>query len=293
MTVRIGINPLTWSNDDLPALGNNISLETCLGEAAAAGYAGVELGHKFPRQPKVLGEILARHRLALVSGWYSLRLLERDANAEWAAMQPHFQLLKALGSTVMVCAEVTGCVHGDINSRLSRRPQLSASEFGRFADRLSDLGRRLRKTGMRLAYHHHMGTAVQSGEDIDRLMAACDPAVELLLDTGHLMFAGGDPPSAASKYAGRIAHLHCKDIRPEVLRRCRNADTSFLEAVLQGVFTVPGDGCIDFEAVLAPLQNRGYDGWIVVEAEQDPTIADPMTYADLGYRTLAQLVGAS
>jgi inosose dehydratase len=289
MSIRIGINPLTWTNDDLPALGDNISLDTCLSQAAAAGYTGVELGRKFPRQPDALGKILNRHKLALVSGWYSLHLLDRDADAEFAAMRPHFDLLQALGCNVMVCAEVTHAVHGDMNLRLSRRPQLPAAQFTRFAARLSALADRMRADGMRLAYHHHMGTIIQTEDEVDALMAACRPTVELLLDTGHLMFAGGDPVRAANRHAARIAHLHCKDIRPNVLRRCFNADSSFLEAVLQGVFTVPGDGCIDYAAVLKPLLERSYQGWIVVEAEQDPAVADPVTYANLGYRNLHAL----
>lgn len=291
MKVRIGINPLTWSNDDLPSLGKDISLETCLSEAAAAGYAGVELGHKFPRKPQILGPLLERHGLALVSGWYSMRLLERDAKAEFAAMQAHFELLSALGSNVMVCAEVTGCVHSDFNARLSSRPQLSASAFTTFANRLSELAKRMRERGMRLAYHHHMGTVVQSESEIDALMESCSPEVELLLDTGHLMFAGGDPLRVAKTYAPRIAHVHCKDIRAEVLRRVLNGDTSFLEAVLQGVFTVPGDGCIDYDKVFVPLRKSNYAGWLVVEAEQDPAIADPVTYATKGFATLQRLSG--
>jgi inosose dehydratase len=293
MSVRIGINPLTWTNDDLPALGDDISLETCLAEAACAGYAGVELGRKFPREADTLAAVLSRHRLALVSGWYSLRLLERDADAEFAAMRPHFELLKALGCSVMVCAEVTGAVHSDMNVRLSRRPQLSSSDFARFVDRLSVLGERMRDNGMRLAYHHHMGTVIQTEQEVDSLLEASRPAVELLLDTGHLTFAAGDPVRAVKNHGARIAHLHCKDIRRAVLRRCLNADTSFLEAVLQGVFTVPGDGCIDYAAVLGPLLERDYEGWIVVEAEQDPAIADPVTYANLGFRTLHALAQKS
>lgn len=289
MKVRIGINPLTWSNDDLPALGRDISLETCLREAAAIGFAGVELGHKFPRQPKTLGPILAKHELALVSGWYSLRLLERDANAEFAAMQPHMELLTALGSNVMVCAEVTAAVHSDMNVRLSRRPQLARAAFDTFAARLSELAGLMRARGMRLAYHHHMGTVIQSEAEIDALMAACPSSVELLLDTGHLVFAGGKAVRAAATHASRIAHVHCKDIRPDVLTRIRNADTSFLEAVLQGVFTVPGDGCIDYSAVFEPLRAANYKGWLVIEAEQDPAIADPVTYATKGFETLKRL----
>ena len=287
--VRLGINPLTWSNDDLPSLGAENSLETCLREARAAGYAGVELGHKFPREPAALRAALAPHGLALVSGWYSARLLERDADAEFEAMQPHLDLLAALGSDVMVVAEVTHCVHGDRHARQSRRPFMPAGAWPRFGDRLTRLAGLMRGRGMRLAYHHHMGTVVQGADDVDRLMQSTGEAVGLLLDTGHLRFAGADPAEVATRHAGRIVHVHCKDVRSDVLTDVRNRDTSFLEAVLAGVFTVPGDGSVDYDAVLAPIAAAGYRGWLVVEAEQDPAIAHPMHYAKLGHRNLAAL----
>ena len=289
MSVRIGINPLTWSNDDLPALGADIPLETCLREAAAVGYAGVELGHKFPRTAGELAPLLSGHGLVLVSGWYSLRLLERDADEELRAMQPHLDLLAALGCSVVIVAEVSGAVHGDYARRASERPDISASRHAGFAQRLSQLAEEVRARGLRLAYHHHMGTVVQSAEDVDALMSATSPAVELLLDTGHLTFAGANPVEVAARHARRIAHVHCKDVRLEVLRRCTNRDSSFLEAVLQGVFTVPGDGGVDFEAVLKQVAAAGYRGWLVVEAEQDPAVADPLTYATLGFRHLTAL----
>lgn len=289
MNVRLGINPLTWSNDDLPALGADIPLEQCLAQAAAAGYAGIELGHKFPRRADALAPLLARHGLALVSGWYSLRLCEREVALEVEAMRPHLELLQALGSDVMICAEVTGCVHSEREVRLSQRPRLGDELHQRFAERLTELAERMRASGMRLAYHHHMGTVIQSEAEIDALLGHCGAAVELLLDTGHLLYAGGDPAQVAARHAGRIAHVHCKDVRPDVLRRARNRDASFLEAVLQGVFTVPGDGCIDFAAVLEPLCAQAYRGWLVVEAEQDPAIADPATYAGMGFRHLSSL----
>jgi inosose dehydratase len=289
VSVRIGINPLTWSNDDLPSLGAETPLATCLREARAAGYAGVELGNKFPRTPEALRAALEPHGLALVSGWYSARLLERDAVAEFAAMQPHLRLLAELGADVMVVAEVSHCVHGDRQARQSRRPFMPNQAWGEYGDRITELARLMRAAGMRLAYHHHMGTVVQSGDDVDRLMDGSGPEVELLLDTGHLRFAGADPAVYAARYAARIAHVHCKDVRDDVLADVRNRDTSFLDAVLEGVFTMPGDGCVDYDAVLAPLAAAGYRGWLVVEAEQDPAIANPMTYATLGHRNLAAL----
>ena len=290
MSVRIGINPLTWSNDDLPSLGSENSLETCLREARAAGYAGVELGHKFPRESGQLRATLEPHGLALVSGWYSARLLERDAEAEFRAMQPHFELLSTLGAGVMVVAEVSNCIHGDQRARLSQRPHLPAARWREFGARLTRLASLMSDGGLRLAYHHHMGTVVQSGADVDRLMDVCGSEVGLLLDTGHLCYAGADPAEIARRHADRIVHVHCKDVRADVLADVRNRDTSFLDAVLAGVFTVPGDGCVDYDAVLAPLSAAGYAGWLVVEAEQDPSIAHPLTFATLGYRNLSALV---
>jgi len=287
MTVRLGINPLTWTNDDLPSLGAETSLETCLREAREAGFEGVELGNKFPRQASVLGPILREHDLALVSGWYSGRLLERDADAEWIAMRPHFELLHALDCKVMVFAEVSRCTHGDQRAPMSRRPFLPEEEWARFGERMTTLAERMQREGLRMAYHHHMGTVVQSAQDIDRLMASTGEAVGLLLDTGHLTYAGGDPAHAAAQYASRIVHVHCKDVRKSVLERSRNRDASFLDSVLDGVFTVPGDGMVDYRQALQPIAKAGYSGWLVVEAEQDPAVAIPHVYAQMGWKNLS------
>jgi inosose dehydratase len=292
MSIRIGINPLTWTIDDLPEVGGETSLETCLTEAKAAGFQGVELGCKFPRTAPELKAALAPHGLALVSGWYSTNLLERDADAEFEAMRPHRELLSALGSDVVVVAETTRCIHGDRRARLSQRPVLAASDWPRFAERLEQLGERLADAGLTLAYHHHMGTVVQTEDEVDRLMDSCDDPVRLLLDTGHLTFAGGDPVRAANRHADRIAHVHCKDVRRPVLERCLNRDSSFLDAVLAGVFTVPGDGSVDYPAVLAPVARAKFRGWLVVEAEQDPAVAPSAEYANLGYRNLRRLADA-
>lgn len=293
MTVRIGINPLTWSNDDLPSLGAENSLETCLTEARAAGYAGVELGNKFPRAAAMLRPILKTHGLALVSGWYSGRLLERDVDAEWAAMRAHFELLHALDCKVMVFAEVSRCTHGNQLAPVSQRPHLPKGEWSRFGQRMTALAERMQREGLRLAYHHHMGTVVQSAQDIDDLMANTGDAVGLLLDTGHLTYAGDDPAPTAARHAQRIVHVHCKDVRRQVLEHCRNRDSSFLNAVLEGVFTVPGDGMVDYRSVLEPIARSGYRGWLVVEAEQDPAVAPPMKYATMGFQNLSALAAGS
>ena len=293
MTIRIGINPLTWTNDDMPELGAETPLETCLAEGREAGYEGFELGNKFPRDPGVLGPILTSHGLDLVSGWYSSNLLTRTVDEEIDAVQSHLHLLRSLGSTVMVFAETTGAVHGMMDQPVDTRPQMSDEEWQRFTSRLDEMGRYLDGEGVNMAYHHHMGTVVESQQDIDRMMAATGPSVGLLLDTGHLTYAGGDPLRAIRDHGARINHVHCKDIRPDVLAESKAQRSSFLNSVLQGVFTVPGDGCIDYGAVWSALQEFNYSGWLVVEAEQDPAIATPLKYAKMGYSHLAEVTGYS
>ena len=294
MRVRFGINPLTWTNDDLPSLGAETSLETCLRQAREAGFTGVELGNKFPRVANELRPILQSHDLSLVSGWYSGRLLERDADAEWDAMSRHFELLRSLGCEVMVFAEVSRCTHGDQLAPVSQRPHLARLEWPGFCDRLTALAERMKKEGLRLAYHHHMGTVVQSQQDVDRMMEGTSEAVGLLLDTGHLTYggAGHKLPSMAEQYAKRIVHVHCKDVRQFILDRVRNRDASFLDAVLDGVFTVPGDGMVDYPRVLTPLAAAGYSGWLVVEAEQDPVVAPSFEYASKGFNHLHSVAAA-
>jgi inosose dehydratase len=293
MSVTLGINPITWTNDDMPELGGDIPLETCLAETKLAGYAGIELGGKFPRDAATLRPILARHGLALVSGWYSAQLCRRSAEDEQAAVAAHLALLAAMGCRVMVFAEGHGSTDGDPNAPLSRRPVLADGDWAPFCARLNAVARHLRGAGVQLAFHHHMGTVVQTEAEIDRLMAGTTADVGLLLDTGHLVFAGGDPVAVARRHASRIVHVHCKDVRRPVLDAALKADQSFLAAVLAGVFTVPGDGSIDFAAVLAELRPRGYAGWLVVEAEQDPAKAHPLTYARMGFRNLGAAARAA
>jgi inosose dehydratase len=286
--VRIGINPLTWTNDDLPELGEANSLETCLKEAKLAGYEGVELGRKFPRDAKVLGPILKPHGLNLVSGWYSARLLERSVEDEVKAMQSHAALLRSLGAKVMVFCEVSRCVHGERKIPLSRRPKLAEKEWKQFSERLDAVAAELDQQGLKMAYHHHMGTVIQSEEEVDRMMGSTKN-VGLLLDSGHLTFAGGDPMRALRRHAKRIVHVHCKDIRKDKLAAARKQDMSFLDAVLGDVFAVPGDGSIDFAPLLAELAKHDYQGWLVVEADQDPAKAHPLTHARIGHDCLRPL----
>ncbi|WP_249978532.1 myo-inosose-2 dehydratase [Vreelandella olivaria] len=288
-TVTLGINPLTWTNDDLPSLGASTPLETCLQEGREAGFSGFELGNKFPRTPDALEQVLNTYDLALVSGWYSARLLERSPEEEIRAVQGHLHLLKQCGAKVMVFCEVTHCVHGDQQRPLSQRPHLSESEWRRLTHGLDVVGDYLKSEGIQLVYHHHLGTVIEHQADIERLMENTGEGVGLLLDFGHLRGADGDPLTVAKRYSKRIHHVHCKDLRFPVLEAVRNRDKSFLNGVLDGLFTVPGDGNVDFLATLTHLCEQGYQGWLVVEAEQDPEVAHPMTYARMGYRNLHQL----
>jgi inosose dehydratase len=284
MTVRIGANPIGWSNDDLRKLGGATPLETCLAEAREAGFEGMELGHKFPREPAALQAILGHFDLDLVSGWYSAELLRRSAQGELAAMRPHLDLLKALGCSMLVFAETSNAIHGDRTRPLTERPVLPAEDWRRFGERMTEVADACLAEGVRLVYHHHMGTVVQSEADIDALMRSTGSSVHLLLDTGHATFAGADPAALARRYRDRISHFHAKDVRRSVMEQARRESLSFLDAVIAGVFTVPGDGCVDYPGVLRELP--GYRGWAVVEAEQDPEKANPLTYAKMGYANL-------
>ena len=290
MNVSIGVNPIVWSNDDLPHLGAEISLETCLADAAAAGYAGIELGGKFPRDPERLAPLLESHGLSLISGWYGAHLLLRDAREEAAELQGHLDLLKRMGCKVLVFAEVTSCTHAESDIGVSRRPRMKRSDWVLFADRVGELARMTADQGVKLAYHHHVGTVVQSAADIERLLETTPDDLWLLLDTGHALYAGADPAAVAQDHGGRIAHVHCKDVRRAIMDRCLNNDSSFPAAVLNGVFTVPGDGCVDLKAVLSFLRQAAYQGWLVVEAEQDPSVAPPARYANLGYENLKRII---
>ena len=290
MTVKLGINPIGWTNDCMHWLGDFITLERCLAEVKQAGFSGVELGRKFPRQAAQLGPLLEAHDLQLVSGWYSAELLTRDAKAEIAAMREHLALLAGLGSPVMVFAETTKEIINNVGAPASARPKIeSAAEWKRLGQRFTAVADHLQAKGVRMAVHHHMGTVIQTAEDVDRLMENTGPAVGLLLDTGHMTFAGGDPLAVARRHADRIVHVHCKDIRRYALAACQGRDVSFSQAVLEGLFTAPGDGMVDYPGLLKILAGARYSGWLVQEAEQDPRIAHPLTYASLGCAHLKKL----
>lgn len=287
-SIKLGVAPIAWTNSDLPELGGETTLETCLKESRAAGFSGTETGVKFPMDPKALGPILKKHKLALVSGWFSGRLLELSVEDEKKRIDPQLDTFAALGAPVLVYAETTGTVQDKRHVPVSQRPKLPPERFKGLGEKMTRLGEHMDKRGVKLAYHHHMGTVVETDDEIDQLMAATGPAVGLLVDTGHAAYAGGDWLAVTRRHAARVVHVHCKDVRPAVLKDVRARNLSFLEAVLAGVFTVPGDGFIDYAAFARVLAGIGYKGWAVVEAEQDPKKAPPFEYSTKGCEHLTK-----
>jgi inosose dehydratase len=286
MTIRFGVSPIAWTNDDMPELGGDTTVETILADAGAIGFAGVELGGKFPRDPAVLKSMLAAHRLDLIGGWWSTNLLIHSAKDEIAALQFHLALLKAMGSTVFIAAECSNAIHGDRGRSLSRAPRLRAADWPRFGVQLNVLADYIESQGLKFAYHFHLGTVVERQEDLDQFVAHTLDHVGFVVDTGHAALAGIDAADLVRRHPGRVAHVHTKDVRRAVFARVQAERLSFPDGVLAGMFTAPGDGDLDFAAVMRALAEIGYSGWIVIEAEQDPKLADPRVYSRLGLETL-------
>ncbi|MGF1887630.1 myo-inosose-2 dehydratase [Photobacterium profundum] len=285
--VQYGISPLTWTNDDMPELGGEIALETCLSEMSEAGFTGTELGTKYPREPEVLIPLLEQHSLVLASGWFSGNLMTLTAEEEIAAMQVHIKLLKAAGCKAMVYGEVSNSVHGDINTPLSQRVILTMDEWKVYAEKLTVVADYLlNEHGIKLSFHHHVGTICETEDDINLLMELTGDSVHLTLDTGHITYGGGNPVTMIKRWGHRIGHMHFKDLRLGVMKTARDADKSFLNAVLDGVFTVPGTGDVDYDDVFAALKERNYEGWLLVEAEQDPAKANPLEFAKTAYTNI-------
>ena len=288
MKLRLGMSPISWSNDDLPQLGGETPLEVCLSETRQAGFVGTETGGKFPKEPAALAAVLKDHDLALVSGWYSGTLISNDLDAELDRIADQLALFKAVGASVIVYGETFNTVQNRQEKPLTSRPRLTDFDVAAYGRRLTALAEHCAAEGVPLTFHHHMGTAVETEDEIDAVMKATGEAVGLLLDTGHLVFAGGDNASVISKHGARINHVHTKDIRGDILPTIDRDRESFLDCVLRGVFTVPGDGMIDYDDVMQRLYDVGYEGWVIIEAEQDPAKANPLEYAKIGYNKLHQ-----
>ena len=293
MTVKLGIAPIAWSNDDMPELGGDTPLEQCLSEASEAGFIGIESGGKFPKHSNELLPLLNKYNLNLCSGWYGANLRNNSTNEEKKLIQDQLNLFKECNSPCMVFAEVSGSSQGDPNRKLSTRPQMNNEEWKSFCNKLSEMGEFLEGEGMPLAYHHHMGTIIETHEDTARLLENTNDSVKLTLDTGHMLFAQGNSKKILEDFSSRIIHVHCKDIRKNVLENSLENDLSFRGAFLEGAFTVPGDGCIDYKPLFDILKTKNYSGWLVVEAEQDPIKANPFEYAKIGYKYLTETLKKS
>ena len=293
MSIEFGVSPIAWINDDMPELGADTSLESVLRDISDLGFSGVELGGRFPKAPGDLKALLDGFRLNLVGGWYSAELLTRTSEEEIAALQSHLNLLKAMDCSVFVIAETSNAIHGQRDTAMKLRPHLKPEDWQAYGGRLSDVADYIAGEGLKFAYHHHLGTVVESSPDLRAFISATSDTVGLTLDTGHAVLGGIDPFTVIEACPERINHVHCKDVRRDVFARTAGADDSFLNGVLAGMFTVPGDGEIDYGRLMRDLRGIDYSGWIIVEAEQDPAVADPRTYAELGLRTLKREAAAA
>ncbi len=290
MSIRLGIAPIAWSNDDMPELGEKTSLEQCLKEASLAGFTGIESGGKFPLDSKILLPKLEKENLKLCSGWYGAQLLKRSPKEEFNLMSKQLKLFKDCKAPCMVFAEVTNSIQSDPIVPLSKRPKLEKDDWEKLIYSINEISKMMLDQNMPLAYHHHMGTVIETEGDISRLIENTKDSVKLLVDTGHMLFAKGDSINLVRNFYERIVHIHCKDIRKNVLEKSLNNDSSFRKAFLDGAFTVPGDGCIDYTPFLKILKEKNYSGWLVVEAEQDPVKANPFEYAKIGFNYLSKKV---
>ena len=295
MKAKLGIAPIAWSNDDLPELGGETTLETCLGESRDAGFSGVETGGKFPKTAAGLRPKLEAFGLKLASGWFSGTVLDApdDLAEEKDRVAAQLALFRDLGAACLAYGETAGTVQNKRNAPLATRRRLSEDDIRAYGRRLTRFAEHCAEAGVPLAFHHHMATAIETERDLDLLMRHTGAAVGLLYDAGHMRFAGGDELRVIDNHGKRIVHVHAKDVRGPVIAGLDRERQSFLDAVLEGAFTVPGDGAIDFAAVCRRLADAGYQGWFVVEAEQDPVKAPPAEYARIGHRALSAALAAA
>lgn len=291
--VRVAIAPIGWTNDDVPELGGDIPFEQCVSEMSLAGYEGCEVGGKYPRDPEVLGRALSLRRLQICNAWFSMYLTTRPIADTVGPFREHCRFLASVGASVVGVSEQGGSVQGDLSAPIfDAKPVFDDTAWKRLTQGIRELARHASEFGIGIVYHHHMGTGVQTALEVDRLMNETRPEdLGLLFDTGHFAFSGDDYVAVLRKWIGRVGHVHLKDIRKEVLARVIPEKMSFLGAVREGVFTVPGDGQLDFAPVFRFLEAARYRGWMVVEAEQDPAKANPLAYAVKGREYIRRTAG--
>jgi inosose dehydratase len=287
------MSPIAWWNDDLAELSDDVSLEECLRQSRSAGFTGMEMGRRFPSDPRLMLPILKAADVTLCGGWFSGTLVDEDMAANKHRIQPMIELFKAVGAPCIVYGEVGRSIQGDRSRPLATKPKLSDGDMRAYARKLTEFGEWCADQGMALAYHHHMGAVVETEPELDAFMNHSGEGIPLLLDAGHLAFAGGDVLRAIDKHHARIGHVHVKDVRMEVIEGLDRSRQSFLDAVALGAFTVPGDGSLDFETIVQRLADHGYEGWFVVEAEQDPKKNPPLKMAQVGYKELMRVMTAA
>ncbi len=292
--VKLGIAPIAWTNDDMPDLGAENTFEQCISEMALAGFTGCEVGNKYPRHD----EDLLRRRLEIrgmniAAAWFSAFLTTKPYEETERAFIEHSDFLKRFGADIVVVSEQGHSIQGMQDKAVfDDKPTFTEEDWKKVAEGLNKLGKIAKDKGMKVAYHHHMGTGIQTEEETDKLMSMTDKdLVYLTYDTGHFAYSGDDYISVLKKYIDRIAHVHLKDIRPDVVKRVKEEHISFLDAVRMGAFTIPGDGCVDFKTVFKILEESGYKGWFIVEAEQDPAIANPFEYAVMARKYIRENTG--
>jgi len=292
--VKLGIAPIAWTNDDLPDLGGENTFEQCVSEMALAGFTGSEVGNKYPRDPEALSSALALRGIEICNAWFSTFLISKPYEETEKGFEEHVAFLAQMGAKVVGVSEQSYSTQGiQTQPIFEGKHVMDDEEWKLLCDGLNRLGRlSMEKYGVALTFHHHMGTVVQNAEEVERMMQGTDPAyVSLLFDTGHFAYCGVDPLSMARKYADRIKHVHLKDIRPDVVARVKEEKMSFLDGVRAGAFTIPGDGCIDFAPIFRVLEESGYEGYMVVEAEQDPAKANPLEYAIRARKSIKEKTG--
>jgi inosose dehydratase len=293
MKAKLGIPHIAWWNDDLPELSGDVSLEECLVEAWQAGFTDMETCRRFPMDPTILGPILQRHGLSICGGWFSGLLLEGDVEAEKDRIAAQIAMFKAMDAPCIIYGETAGTIQGDRFAPLATRVHLSEDQIRAYGHKMTKFAEWCAEQGMPLAYHHHMAAPIESEEDVDLLMKHSGDALPLLYDAGHMAFAGGDVLRVIDSHHARISHVHTKDIRQSVMDTIDHSKESFLDAVIKGAFTVPGDGSLDFAAIAERLASHGYEGWFVVEAEQDPLQNPPLKMAKIGHAELLRIMAAA
>lgn len=293
MKARLGIAPIAWWNDDLPELSDDVSLEECLAQAREAGFTGMETGRRFPMDAAELQPVLIRQGMSVCGGWFSGLLLDSDIEVEKDRIAQQMALFKAVDAPCIVYGETAGTIQGDRSAPLATKRRLTEDEIKAYGRKMTQFAEWCSEQGMPIAYHHHMAAVIETEEELDLLMTYSGNSLPLLYDAGHMAFAGGDVLRVIDKHHARISHVHTKDVRKPVIDGLDRSKESFLDAVVKGAFTVPGDGSLDFEAIVKRLASHGYEGWFVVEAEQDPAKSPPLEMAKVGHAELQRVMAAA